>query len=178
MSVVVRRRSWPIFFGIVIVGMGIGMSVAVLTGDFRTGWQGIPIFLALAGVAGRVANCKVSLRDDMLIVVNPLRSHILPATMIRGVSVSDDETLEVHLDKEQSVSVFAFGGSFIDHFIESSREAERKINGWLDAPHTTDEAQTTPQVRWTRCTYCDISLVLCAVISGAGAIWMALSGSS
>jgi hypothetical protein len=34
-----------------------------------------------------------------------------------------------------------------------------------------------PQVRWTRCRSADASLVLCAAISGAGAIWMALSGS-
>jgi hypothetical protein len=65
-ATVLRRRSWPIFFGIVIAGSGIGMGIAVFAGDFRTGWQGIPIYLAVAGILGRLANCKVVLRHNTL----------------------------------------------------------------------------------------------------------------
>ncbi|WP_149825847.1 hypothetical protein [Streptomyces tailanensis] len=175
---VLRRRSWLIFCGIAIVGLGIGFSVAVFVGDFRTGWQGMPIYLALAIILGRIANCKVILRDDALLVVNPLRTHIVPKALIRGALVGDDGSLEVELGEDRNISVFAFGGSLVDHFKGSSGEAARKISRWLDAPRATGEAQTALQVRWTRCKYADISLVLCAVISGVGAIWMALSGSS
>ncbi|MFF4148288.1 hypothetical protein ACFY0A_45285 [Streptomyces sp. NPDC001698] len=179
---VLRRRSWLVFFGIVIVGLGIGMLAAVCkvtsVNGFRTGWQGIPVYLAAAGICGRIANSKVILREDVLIVVNPLRSHILPKMAIHGVSVADDGTLEVRLSEDRSVAVFAFGGSLIDHFKGSSREAERKIGMWLDsAPAVSEPEAAAPQVRWTRCRSADASFVLCAVIAGAGAIWMALSGS-
>lgn len=158
------------------------MSVAVFKvssmNDFRTGWQGIPIYLAFASFVGRIANCKVILREDALLVVNPLRTHIVPKMAIRGVSVGDDGTLEVRLDEEREIAVFAFGGSLVDRIKDTSGEAERKINKWLhSAPMVSEPKPAAPQVRWTRCRSADASLVLCAAISGAGAIWMALSGS-
>ncbi|WP_331762551.1 PH domain-containing protein (plasmid) [Streptomyces sp. NBC_01527] len=144
---------------------------------FRTGWQGIPIYLALVSICGRIANCKVILREDALMVVNPLRSHFLPKNAIRDVSVSDDGTLEVHLEEGRAVSVFAFGGSLADHFRGSSGEAERKISKWLHYARAVSESEAAaPQVRWTRCRSADVSLILGVAISGAGAIWMALSG--
>ncbi|MFE4329386.1 hypothetical protein ACFRQM_07975 [Streptomyces sp. NPDC056831] len=182
MQDVLRRRSWIILCGIVIVGLGVGMLAAVCkvtaVNGFRTGWQGIPIYLALAGICGRIANCKVILLEDSLVVVNPLRSHILPKIAIRDVSVSDDGTLEVQLKKDRVVSVFVFGGSLMDRFKGSSEEAERKIGTWLHSARAVSEPKAAaPQVRWTRCRSADASLILCAAISGAGAIWMALSGS-
>ncbi|WP_432058664.1 hypothetical protein [Streptomyces sp. bgisy022] len=145
---------------------------------FRTGWQGIPIYLVLAGVCGRIANCKVVLREDALVVVNPLRTHVVPIVMIRSVSVGDDGTLEVWLDEERAIAVFAFGGSLVDRFKGTSSEAERKISEWLRSAGTASETKGTaaPQVRWTRCRSADTSLVLCAAALGVGAIWMALSG--
>lgn len=143
---------------------------------FSDGWQGIPIYLAAASILGRIANCKVILLNDALLVVNPLRTHSVPKTLIREAWVDNGGTLEVNLGEDQNVSVFAFGGSLIDHFKGSSREAARTINRWLNTPCAIGEARNAHQVRWTRSRYADISLVLCAVISGAGALWMALTG--
>ncbi|MFJ6566744.1 PH domain-containing protein [Streptomyces sp. NPDC091292] len=180
---VLRRRSWLVFPWIAIVGLGVGMLLAVFkvssVNGFRTGWQGIPVYLALAGISGRVANCKVDLREDVILVVNLVRTHVLPRTAIRGVSVGDDGTLEVHLDHEREIAVFAFGGSVIDRFRGTSSEAEWKIRTWLNSDVSVRESEDAggPHVRWTRCTSADLALLLCAVISGMGAIWMALSGS-
>ncbi|MFE0729339.1 PH domain-containing protein [Streptomyces antibioticus] len=176
-----RRPSWPVLHGIVIIGLGIGMLAAVCkvtsASGFRSGWQGIPVFLALAGICGRVARCRVELRQDTLLVINPLRTHIVPRVAIRSVSVGDDGTLEVQLDEDQKISVFAFGGSLLDRVRDTSGEAERKITGWLHATRPVDEPEAPPpQVRWTRCRSADASLALSVVVSGAGALWMALSG--
>ncbi|MBQ0983535.1 hypothetical protein KBZ10_03110 [Streptomyces sp. F63] len=179
---ILRRRSWPIIFGILVVGLGVGMSFAVLKvssmSGFRTGWQGVPIYLALAGVSGRIANCKVVLREADLLVINPLRTHTIPLGLIGGASVSDDGTLEVRIDEYRKIPAFAFGGSLIDHYVGSSEGAKRKIDDWLDSRRPVSEVKTTLLVRWTRCTPADFSLALSVVISVAGAVWMALSGSS
>lgn len=175
--VVLRRRSWPIFCRIALLGLGVGMFFAVRTGEFRTGWQGIPVYLAIAGILGRIANCKLVLRDDALLVVNPLRTHVVPRAMIHGVSVGDDGTLEVHLDRDRTISVYAFGGSLVDHFKGTSSEAERKIIGWLNSGHAVSDAKGAPQARWTRCAPADLSLILCVAISVAGAIWMKITSS-
>jgi len=144
---------------------------------FRDGWQGIPVYLVLAALCGRIANCKVVLRDDVLVVVNPLRTHVFPKAVIVGVSLTDDGTLQVRLDGDRSVPVFAFGGSLVDRFKGSSREAARRIGIWLRSDRPVSEsAVSVLQIRWTRCRSADAALVLCAVVAGAGAIWMALSG--
>ncbi|MFE0173686.1 hypothetical protein ACFWZ2_15315 [Streptomyces sp. NPDC059002] len=137
----------------------------------------MPIALLLAGVAGRVANCKVVLRNDVLLVINPLRTHIVPKMAIRGVSVSDDGTLEVQLDEDRIISVFAFGGSLVDRFKGTSGEAARKIGIWLRSGHEASGTKLAPHGHWTRCGLADISLALCAATSGVGVIWMALSGN-
>lgn len=68
--------------------------------------------------------------------------------------------------------------SLVDHFKGSSDKAERKINNWLHSTRAVHEQNAAaPQVRWTRCRSADASLVLCAAVSGAGAVWMVLSGS-
>ncbi|CAL9566277.1 hypothetical protein SUDANB51_04734 [Streptomyces sp. enrichment culture] len=179
---VLRRRSWPIFCAIVLVGLGIGMLAAVLkvtsVNGFRTGWQGVPIYLAVASVMGRIAGCKVILRDDALLVVNPLRTHIVPKVLIRGASVSDDGTLEVNLDEDRSIAAFAFGGSLVDRFRKTSSGAEQEINSWLRSGRAASDAEADLRVRWTRCMPADLAFVLCGVVAGAGAIWMALSSGA
>ena len=181
-QVVLRRRSWPILGGIVILGLGIGMVSAVCkvsaVSGFRAGWQGIPIYLALAGVCGRIANCKVILREEGLIVVNPLRSHFLPAWAIHDAVVADGGTLEVRLSEGRAVSVFAFGGSLIDRFRGSSRRAELEIRAWLSSVRAVSDvkSRTAPQAYWTRCLSADVSIALSAAVSGAGVIWMAVTG--
>ncbi|MFJ1594476.1 PH domain-containing protein [Kitasatospora albolonga] len=181
---VLRRVSWTVFFWISIVGLGVGMTVAVFLvsseSGFRTGWQGIPAFLVLAGLLGRIGNCKVILRDGVLTVVNPLRTHILPKSAIRGVSADDGGTLRFHLDHDREISAFAFGGSMIDHFVGSSAKAERKVETWLRSDPAGSEAAAeavAPQARWTRCASADAALVLAVVVAAVGAVWMALTGS-
>ncbi|MFJ6463482.1 PH domain-containing protein [Streptomyces sp. NPDC091387] len=165
-----------------IAVLGTGMLAAIYkvtsVNGFRMGWQGVPIYLALAGICGRIANCKVVLHEDALVVVNPLRSHVLPKKEIRDVSLTDDGTLEVYLDEGLSISVFAFGGSLLDRFRGSSGEARQKINAWLHSASFADKSRgTIPQVLWTRCRSADASFLLCAAISGAGIIWMGFSGN-
>lgn len=166
---------------VVTSGLGIGMLAAVCkvtsVSGFRVGWQGVPVYLALAGIIGRVANCKVILSGNVLTVVNPLRSHILPKEVISGASVGDDGTLEVQLHGGGTVSVFAYGGSLIDHYRGSSGQAERKISAWLSSAGTVAASKAvTPQARWTRCIGADASLALCVALAVAGAIWMAFTG--
>ncbi|MEU3283260.1 hypothetical protein [Streptomyces antibioticus] len=121
-QITLRRHSWPVLCGITIVGLGIGMLAAVYkatsVSGFRTGWQGIPFSLTLAGACGRVAGCRVELRQDALMVINPLRTHIVPRVAIRSVSVGDDGTLEVQLAEDRKVAVFAFGGSLLQGLIK------------------------------------------------------------
>ncbi|WP_405190382.1 hypothetical protein OG473_17050 [Streptomyces anulatus] len=180
--IVLRRRSWIMISLVVIIGLGIGMLAAVLkvssVSGFRSGWQGIPVFLALVVPIGRVANCKVVLRRDVLVVVNPLRTHILPAATVHDVSVGDDGTLEVRFDQYRVVSVFAFGGSLVDHFKGSSAEAGRKVSTWLGTARTeSGRGDVAPQVRWTRCLLADAALGLGVVVTAAGLMWMAFTGS-
>ncbi|MFF0425914.1 PH domain-containing protein [Streptomyces sp. NPDC004520] len=167
---------------IVVLGLGIGMLAAVYkvtsVNGFRMGWQGMPVFLALAGIIGKVANCKVILGEDALTVVNPLRTHHLPKAAIRDVSVGDDGTLEVHLGGDRTVSAFAFGGSIVDRFKGSSEKARRRIDAWLLSPRTEIESQAADaQICWTRCPSADASLVLCLALSVVGGIWTAFTGN-
>ncbi|MDT0489931.1 PH domain-containing protein [Streptomyces griseus] len=182
--VVLRRVSWMVFFGVALVGLGIGAVVAVLAvsaaNGFREGWQAIPVFLAIAGFIGRIGNCKVIIRDEVLTVVNPLRTHILPKSAIRGVSVDGGGTLRFHLDQDREISSFAFGGSLIDHFVGSSGKAERKVEMWLRADRAESAAAAeavAPQARWTRCTSADAAIVLGVVVAAVGGIWMAFTSS-
>ncbi|MBZ3910782.1 PH domain-containing protein [Streptomyces acidiscabies] len=120
---------------------------------FRTGWQGIPAFLVTAAIVGRISNSKVVLSGDVLTVVNPLRSHVIPRSAIRRVEVDTGGTLVVRI-----------GG-----------EAALRINGWLRAGGGADAGG--PRVQWTRCLSADVSLALCVLTVGVGAVWMAFSGS-
>ncbi|MFE9384659.1 hypothetical protein ACFYMO_15740 [Streptomyces sp. NPDC007025] len=177
--VVLRRTSWPVLFGAVLLGSGISVVVVVCklasTDGFRTIWQAIPIYLFFAGVIGRIANCKIVLRGDALLVINPLRTHILPKRAIHGVSTADDGTLMVHLGEGRNFSAYAFGGSLIDHFRRTSSKAERKISEWLRSSPAVSVDKATQRVCWTRCALADLSFALCTVTSGVSAIWMALS---
>ncbi|MBP0460475.1 hypothetical protein [Streptomyces montanisoli] len=173
-----RRRSWLIFFGCAIVGLGIGMFFAVRVGDFRTGWQGIPIYLLLAGILGRIASSKVELRANVIVVINPLRTHSIPVAAVHDAIVGDDGTLEVQFGDEEKVAVFAFGGSLIDRLRKTSDKAAREIRAWLRAnQESCDERPVTPHVHWTRCRFPDMSLIFCVVTAGVGAIAMALTSS-
>lgn len=175
-SIRLRRKSWQMLLWAAILGLGIAMIAAVYqvtaTHGFRTGWQGIPVYFALIGIAGQVANCSVILRDDALLVVNPLRTHIVPKSNVNGVSVGDDGTLEVYIDRGQRISVFAFGGSLIDRFKDTSSKAERAIDSWLRSDRAVSETKVIAQARWTRSAIADWSFILCVVISVAGVIWM------
>ena len=182
-AIELRRKSWRVLSWVVILGLGVGMIAAVgkvtSVNGFRAGWQGIPVFLALAGAIGKVAHCKVILRGDILVVVNPLRTYIVPAVAIQDVRVGDDGTLEVRLHTGKIVSVFAFGGSLVDRFSRTSDRAAREISNWLHL-HPSESASgsdSIPQINWTWNMGADISLALCVVVSGAGAIWMAFSSS-
>ncbi|MEU9858921.1 PH domain-containing protein [Streptomyces sp. NPDC047974] len=144
---------------------------------FRVGWQGIPIYLALSGIAGRIASCKVILSDDTLTVVNPLRTHHVPKAAIREVSVGDEGTLEIHINTDRPIASFAFGGSLVDRFKGSSDKAQRNIHAWLLSDRMTSTAPTTagPKIHWTRCPSADACLVLCLVLSVVGAIWVSFT---
>jgi hypothetical protein len=180
--ITLRRKSWLIFSGLVILGIGAGILAAVVNvtsvNGFQTGWQGVPVFFALAGFVGRIANCKVVLLHDELIVVNPLRTTVVSRAMIRSASVSDDGTLQVQIGDDQIIPVFAFGGSLVDRFKGTSSEAARRIGDWLRSGRPASDTQAASQVRWTWCASADLCLILCAVTSGAGALWMALSNNN
>ncbi|MEU9169150.1 hypothetical protein AB0D34_15320 [Streptomyces sp. NPDC048420] len=166
----------------VIVGLGIGLVAAVYrvtsAHGFREGWQGIPVYLAVVGILGRIANCKVVLRETELLVVNPLRTHVVPASRIRTGAVGDDGTLVVRLAGGRGIRVFGFGGSVVDRFRGTSGEAARKINDWLRtaraANHADTDAEAVRAVRWTWIPLADGALLLCAVVAAAGAVWMAV----
>ncbi|MFJ6086863.1 hypothetical protein ACIQI8_36300 [Streptomyces sp. NPDC092369] len=178
-AVVLRRSSWLAFSGVAVVGLGIGMVAAVYhvtsVHGFRDGWQGIPVYLAIAAILGRIANCKVVLRETELLVVNPLRTHAVPVSRIRAGAVGDDGTLVVRLDGGQDIRVFAFGGSVVDRLRGTSGEAARKINDWLRTEHTVRRAEADAgdvAVRWTLMPVADAALVLCVAVAAGGAVWM------
>lgn len=177
-STVLRRRSWPIFFGIVIVGSGIGMGIAVCTGDFRTGWQGIPIYFAIAGILGRLANCKIVLRHETLFMINPLRTHVVPKAAICAISVSDDETLKLETHDGREIPSFAFGGSLVDRFRGTSKEAERNIELWRRSDRSPTSTESVPEVQWTWCKWADLCILLCISTSAVGALWMMVTAST
>ncbi|MEW2458598.1 PH domain-containing protein [Streptomyces albus] len=143
---------------------------------FRVGWQGIPIYLAGVGVIVRVANCKVELRDATLLVVNPLRTHVIPRSAIQDVSVNDGGTLGVWIEDENEIQCYAFGGSLIDHFRGTSDKAERRIKEWFSSGCADSRIEAIPQVFWTRCPPADLSIALCIAITGVGVTWMAITG--
>lgn len=175
---VLRRRSWPILFGIATVALGIGMAAAVYkvtsVNGFRSGWQGIPIFLAIAGILGRIASCKVVMRDGSLMVVNPLRTHVVSKDFVHSAAVNDDGTLEVRLTEGDALSSFAFGGSLIDRFRGTSDAAAVAVNGWLQAESSVSEVNAERTARWTRCRAADWAILAGFVSAGCGAAFMAL----
>ncbi|MFE6100439.1 PH domain-containing protein [Streptomyces laurentii] len=182
-SVVLRRVSWRVISWVGVIGLGIGTIAAVAkvtsVNGFRMGWQGIPVFFVLAGILGRIANCKVVLDEDALTVVGPLRTHRIPKATIRDVVVDENGTLDVHvLGREKGVAVFAFGGSLVDHYIGSSGKAQYRIKAWLGSDLKKTGAPTAdPQISWTRCPSADASLILCLALIVVGVIWMAVTGS-
>ncbi|MDJ1136865.1 hypothetical protein [Streptomyces iconiensis] len=179
-AIVLRRNSWLVFFGVLILGLGIGMLAAIwkvtAVNGFRMGWQGVPVYLAFAGFFGRLASCKVVLREQTLLVVNPVRTYVIPKSAIQDVSVGDDGTLEVWVSEEQEISVFAFGGSLVDRFKGTSRKAEQRIKCWLSPGLIAGGTEAAPRVSWTRCAPADLSFALCVAIAGTGVIWMAITG--
>ncbi|MEU8540781.1 hypothetical protein AB0C52_12490 [Streptomyces sp. NPDC048717] len=181
-KVVLRRVSWLVIAWVIILGLGALAIAAVLNvtsvHGFRRGWQGIPVFLLLAGIAGRVANCKVMLGKDLLTVVGPLRTHRIPKAAIRGVPVDSQGSLDIDLGKESKVWVFAFGGSLVDHYVGSTRKAQQEIKAWLRSSPAGGAPQATaePQTQWTRCWSADSSLALGLGTVMIGVIWMALTG--
>jgi hypothetical protein len=107
-----------------IVGLGIVLPFAVssvtMAHGFRQGWQGIPVYLGLAGALGRGASIKVILREETLTVVNHFRTYNIPANAIRDVEVDNNGNLRIYLHKElrlrilgkiSNVYVTAFAGS-------------------------------------------------------------------
>ncbi|MBQ1091717.1 PH domain-containing protein [Streptomyces sp. B93] len=179
---VLRRRSWPVLCAIAGTALGIGMLAAVWkvtsVNGFRTGWQGIPVYLALVAVLGRIATCKVVLREDSLVVVNPLRTHTLPRSAVAKADVDDHGTLELHLlDGDKPVPSFAFGGSLVDRVKGTSEQAARTITAWLNGPGAAPHP-APPRTHWTRSPYGDTALALCAVTAAVGGVWMALGGGA
>ncbi|MGW1204056.1 hypothetical protein [Streptomyces cyaneofuscatus] len=179
-TAVLRRRSWSVIFGIAVVGLGAGMLLAVVKvtsmSGFRTGWQGIPVYLVIAGLIGRIVNCKVVLRKDALTVINPLRTHTLPKSVIKSAAPGEDGGLEVTLSGGRTVPVFAYGGSFIDHFRGTSGAAAETINRWLRTGSEPDGSSAGAAVSWTRCRLADLSVLSGVLLAGGGALWMALTG--
>ncbi|MFE4593514.1 hypothetical protein [Streptomyces laurentii] len=180
-SVVLRRVSWLVIAWVAILGLGVLGVAAVLNvtsvHGFRRGWQGIPVFLLIAGIIGRVANCKVILDEGLLTVVGPLRTHHIPKAAIRDVPVNSQGHLDIDFGEEPTVRVFAFGGSLVDHFVGSTRKAQWKIKAWLRSSPAEGASQATaePQVQWTRCRSADASLALCLGTTTVGLIWMAFT---
>ncbi|WP_141658525.1 hypothetical protein [Streptomyces mutabilis] len=146
--------------------------------SFRMGWQGIPVYLALAAILGRIATCKVVLYEATLVVINPLRTHTIPRSALTRADVDDHGTLELHLHRDDKpIPAFAFGGSLVDRIKGTSEKAAHTITAWLNTPHAST-ADLPAQTHWTRSLYADAALALCAVTSVAGVLWMALSGRS
>ncbi|MEV7797259.1 hypothetical protein AB0O68_35795 [Streptomyces sp. NPDC087512] len=178
--VVLRRRSWLIFCGMTIIGLGVGMSAAVLKvtslQGFRAGWQGIPVYLGIVAALGWIANCKVILRDEALVVINPLRTIIIPKGGIDDVALGDDGALEFHVDGARKVTAFAFGGSLVGHIAGTNSKAREDIRSWLNSSQTIKDVSGDVQVLWTRCAWAEVSLLLCIVTTGVGGISMTLSG--
>ncbi|MEU7022940.1 hypothetical protein ABZ990_20095 [Streptomyces sp. NPDC046203] len=168
--VVLRRVSWMVISWVTVVGLGIGMIAAVYNvtsvHGFRTGWQGIPVFFLLAGITGRVANCKVILEEDVLTVVGPLRTHRIPATAIRDVVHETGGSLEIDLGQEETLPVFAFGGSLVDYYVGSSRDAHYTVKAWWRSARAKSESPAEGvRAGWTWCRPADLSLAV-AVIGG------------
>lgn len=177
--IVLRRRSLLAFSWVAIIGLGVGMLAAVChvtsLHGFRVGWQGIPVYFALAGILGRIANPKIILRQCELLVVNPLQTYVVPKSDIRRVAPDDNGNLEIETNAECKISAFAFSGSVIDHFIGTADEASRKIARW-SVDSAVGMSHSAIQKRWTRCPLADLALLMCAATFGSGAIWMAVSG--
>ncbi|GAA3377517.1 hypothetical protein GCM10020367_53480 [Streptomyces sannanensis] len=145
---------------------------------FRMGWQGIPVYLALAAILGRIVTCKVVLHEATLVVINPLRTHTIPRSALARAEVDDHGTLELHLHHDDKrIPSFAFGGSLVDRIKGTSEEAAHTITTWLNTPHPPT-ADLHTQTHWTCSPYADTALALCAATSAAGVLWMALSGGS
>lgn len=179
---VLRRRSWRVLCATASTALGIGMLAAVWkvtsVNGFRMGWQGIPVYLALAALLGRIATCKVVLYEATLVLINPLRTHTIPRSALNRADVDDHGTLHLHLHRDDKpLPAFAFGGSLVDRFKGTSEEAAHAITAWLNAPHSST-ADLHTRTNWTRSPYADAALALCAVTSTAGLLWMALSGRS
>ncbi|WP_329050970.1 hypothetical protein OG873_16255 [Streptomyces violaceus] len=136
-NVVLRRPGMLILAWVLLVGLGIvlpfaGFSVT-MTHEFRQGWQGVPVYLGLAGALGRGANIKVILREETLTVVNYLRTYNIPANAIRDVEVDNNGNLRIYLNKElrlrilgriSNVYVTAFAGPLMDHFRGTSGKSK------------------------------------------------------
>lgn len=173
---------------VLLVGLGIVLPFAVssvtMAHGFRQGWQGIPVYLGLAGALGRGASIKVILHEETLTVVNYFRTYNIPANAIRDVEVDNNGNLRIYLHKElrlrtlgrmSNVYVTAFAGSLMDHFRGTSDKTKQTIREWLSFARTPGGEHAAVQVSWTWCRYADAALILCAITIGAGALWMALT---
>jgi hypothetical protein len=170
-----------VFCGAAVVGLAVGTVAAVCAvtaaHGFRQGWQGIPAFFLTSGVIGRIANCKVELRPDEISVVNPLRTYSLPMSSVRGACVDEGGTLVVQFGAESEAGAYAFGGSLVDRLMRTSDSAAVEIRGWVRAHAAADGAgSATPEVRWTRARFADLSLGVCVVGAGVGAVLTLLTG--
>ncbi|MGE9697751.1 hypothetical protein [Streptomyces sp. NRRL F-5630] len=152
------------------------MIFAVCAVANRTGWQGIPVYLLFVGFVGRIASSKIELRRGEIVVVNPLRTHSIPAAAVRAVEVNDDGTLEVHYGKEEKVAAFAYGGSAIDLLKRTSDGAAREIREWIRA-NCEDGDRYSVSVRWTRCRFPDMAVIASVVTVVVGALVMVLTSS-
>lgn len=132
------------------------------------------MYLALCAVLGRITSSKVCLFADRLVIVNPLRTYTVPRELVGSVLANDGGTLIVRTTESREIAVFGFGGSVVDHFIGTTREAEKRMNDWIQKTDHPDRAQgpKSPQFReaWTRCPWPDTAAYLALACVAAGTV--------
>jgi hypothetical protein len=141
---------------------------------FRQGWQGIPVYLAVCALLGRIASSKVCLFEDHLVITNPLRTYTVPRELVHLAVANAGGTLVVSTTEHQAIAVFGFGGSIVDHFIGTTHEAETRIGQWIQATNrrTRKRGSGSSQIKksWTRCPWPDAAACLALACLAAGAI--------
>ncbi|MEU6355920.1 hypothetical protein ABZ896_42525 [Streptomyces sp. NPDC047072] len=176
---VLRRRSWPIFNGIMVVAVcGVSPWAALLNierRDYLDLWRITAVLCGLAVFFLRMGTCAVVLRANSLLVVNPVGSKEVGYDGIRKVVAGPGAGLEIVTVRDERLVPVVFGGSLVDYWFATSELAAKEIRERIPRrPKPVADAEPVKRTLVRPCRPADVVLVIGVVTAIVGGVTEAI----
>ncbi|WP_137994241.1 hypothetical protein [Streptomyces vilmorinianum] len=116
----------------------------------------------------RVSGSRITLRDDSLVVVNPLMTYTVPYTDIARIGGGGGGTLNIVTRAGHEIHATSFGGSLIDNFVGSADRAVERIESRVR--RNRSRASSVPMSKKVRISWiadlCTLGAAVCGTAAG------------